>query len=390
MKTSAFRLLALLPFLFTGTVDAKDLETSRKAFAAELAEIRKTHADRRQRLDAGYLRSLKDLQQKIQGKGDLDGLLAINKELKQFESGSDRKAGSGSTHGEVAALQNKYAEARTKIDAENTSRHAAAHRSHLDALAKLQADLTRQRKIPEAVAVRDEIRKLQKSATATRTVPRAGATASPARGMPNDYTLYYAFDQRETDKRVLDRSPNALHGETNRNPWIEGGIRGGGFDFTTRDRIKLKSIALVQPDAFTIAAWVKLKKKSSHGRLWDKYEHFGKSGYTVNFNNFKPALEIWGNKSKRTYFGAASALPAEEWHHIAVTYAPGKGVIYIDGEIDRERELPETYIRNQSPVRIGYDEGRPLRGHVDELLFYPRALSAEEIRQIITETGPPQ
>ena len=70
-----------------------------------------------------------------------------------------------------------------------------------------------------------------------------------------------------------------------------------------------------------------------------------------------------------------------------MTFGPDLISIYINGKSAAKTTHDGKILGNESPLRIGNDEFRPLGAYMDELLFYPRALSEAEIRRIRAATG---
>lgn len=86
-------------------------------------------------------------------------------------------------------------------------------------------------------------------------------------------------------------------------------------------------------------------------------------------------------------------LPADKWVHVAVTLDGTKAVIYLNGEIVAEGELPsdfkdvdftEAYTGNNTTQRLyfgwGYGNGRDWKGNIAEARIWNRALTQEEIK----------
>jgi len=87
---------------------------------------------------------------------------------------------------------------------------------------------------------------------------------------------------------------------------------------------------------------------------------------------------------------AENVLRRSRWTHVAVTFK-GKGFIrvYIDGILKAEGKMDFTCsFDNTEPLRIGVGFSKPrtpffFKGLIDEVLIFNRALSEEEIRQVI-------
>lgn len=86
----------------------------------------------------------------------------------------------------------------------------------------------------------------------------------------------------------------------------------------------------------------------------------------------------WYYKSTKNYFDG-------DWHHIVATYDANGGSnnmrIYIDGELDNSITKTGTISTSDYNLRIGHFEGSGyyLKGTIDDVRIYNRALSPEEI-----------
>jgi DNA-binding beta-propeller fold protein YncE len=87
-----------------------------------------------------------------------------------------------------------------------------------------------------------------------------------------------------------------------------------------------------------------------------------------------------------------SSVKANNWYHIAVTRTDHEVTLFVNGEVeDHGPAPPPVGSANASLALGGYTSGRPaLRGWLDEVAFYARALSAKEIRDLyeLREHGP--
>jgi hypothetical protein len=94
------------------------------------------------------------------------------------------------------------------------------------------------------------------------------------------------------------------------------------------------------------------------------------------------------------YSSDGTTIPANEWHHLAVTFNASTNTLtlYIDGVVPAGGQItPTTLI---TPSSLGYTtqnwfgrcenpaQQRPYRGYLDDLRIYDRALSAAEIADI--------
>jgi hypothetical protein len=75
-----------------------------------------------------------------------------------------------------------------------------------------------------------------------------------------------------------------------------------------------------------------------------------------------------------------------EWHHVATTYDGEVMYLYIDGELDGETATDAEPILHDDPLVIGGDDrgaGVQVKGIVDEVGLFNRALSEEDVKSIM-------
>ncbi len=361
---------------------ADTLEKRRVAFEGQFDLLQSPFERKVEKLKEGYRGALEKLQLEIQKRGDLDQVLKVVEELKVLDASPENGAGKDSSVPKLAALQNTYADSMTKLEAELQGQQRNVLRLHLKDLVNLQRTLTTEGKIDEAVAVRKEVEILKQTP-----LGKLAAGQPKAALIPPGFVLYYSFDEKEGDRRVLDQSSNEFHGRSEKNGWIEGGKRGGGFDGTIADTIRVAHHRKLLSESFTIAGWVKIERPISHGRIFDKYNHDKKSGYSFNVHELKPELELWGADGENYRVTTEGKLQPEVWQHVAVTFQPGKSLIYVDGKPAAENEMPEAVQPDPGEVRIGREGKSILGGYLDELMFYSRVLSPEEVRHVMAATG---
>jgi hypothetical protein len=106
--------------------------------------------------------------------------------------------------------------------------------------------------------------------------------------------------------------------------------------------------------------------------------------------------------NERTELTTDEVVPFDQWTHVALTFGPGWMAIYIDGERVARKDVDywnegfydhhyrtEYLHTNDDPLRIGLDQsdgsyvpdGR-FRGFLDDIQYFHRELSADEIQQL--------
>ena len=145
--------------------------------------------------------------------------------------------------------------------------------------------------------------------------------------------------------------------------------------------------AMGAADPFTVEAWI---KTTGLGEVvlstWD-----GTDGQTYPLEWMVDAqgrLVMYRGEPGR-HVGMQTVQPVADgrWHHLAFTHDPAHGVarFYLDGALaDSLRISPSDLIANALPVvvggRLGRSAARGFTGQLDELRFWDRARSRDEVR----------
>jgi hypothetical protein len=141
--------------------------------------------------------------------------------------------------------------------------------------------------------------------------------------------------------------------------------------------------------AFTIGAWVKLE---GDGAILSKMEKGpAYRGFDLLFVDERFQVHL-----ARTLPDAAlqvrtkDKFPTNQWLHVLVTYdgsAKAAGVkVYVNGrsrEMEIEKDKLTDPIQNPEPLRVGARNGETiLKGLVDDVRFYQRTLSLDDVRTL--------
>ena len=180
-----------------------------------------------------------------------------------------------------------------------------------------------------------------------------------------------------------------IHGAT----WVEEGKINSALSFDRGDFVEVPhSESLSITKKITVMAWYNCTDVSENPTVVGK----GSGDPTVHFElSLQGGGVYWQFKFTDSWVECImSPLPTlGEWHHIAGTFDGETGTfkIYLDGELGAElessrKDLPE----NELPVTIGKrinPEGRFMRGMIDDVRIYSRALTADEIQVIMLGLG---
>jgi len=155
----------------------------------------------------------------------------------------------------------------------------------------------------------------------------------------------------------------------------------------------------IPTSAITIAAWCKCRETGQEHALmsirasdntWIMHPQINNNG------TFRWLLRAYGGINIVNINGVGKH-GWNEWLHYAGTYdkATGKGILYINGELVAQENVPSPPLDIAGDwgtgARVGYniDNARPFTGLMDEFYLFKRALSQAEIKVLMASEGLP-
>lgn len=206
--------------------------------------------------------------------------------------------------------------------------------------------------------------------------------------------LYYDFDGD-----VLDRSGNGNNGVASGAIHDPEGKFGGAYYFDgIDDFIEVGDITdLDGASAMSISVWHKFP--SPEGFDDDEYTIVSKRGafidggfsflYDPVQNRFESYLDEGGRRSGEFQYSRSLGVEDDTWYHIVLSFNGTHTLMYSNGfETDTDfgpQTTPFSILANDVILEVGgdpSDSSAYLKGHLDELRIYDRALSPDEILQI--------
>ena len=179
----------------------------------------------------------------------------------------------------------------------------------------------------------------------------------------------------------------------------DGVVGGGGkFDGTLCMTRPGTDLSMPSSGAFTVMAWVNSSRKASP---WESAIIGGLGHYfiAVDANPTSQRFLAAAATTQSAAFDYRSAtataqLPAGTWHHVAETYdtASAKMIQYVDGKQVNVTALTGNVSSMPVAVYLGCRKdttvGQFFIGMLDEVVAYPRALSAAELSDYVARTRP--
>lgn len=147
----------------------------------------------------------------------------------------------------------------------------------------------------------------------------------------------------------------------------------------------------ISTNTFTTTAWVKpIGAQTSYAGLMFMRSAIGNKGTGLYITTDNTLRFSWNEGGYN--FNPGMALPDNQWSHIAMVVNATGVTIYVNGVGVRNTRANAT-VTFDAPFKIGIDpsnNSRTFKGEMDEITFYNRALSQNEIREqmYLTKNNP--
>jgi len=197
---------------------------------------------------------------------------------------------------------------------------------------------------------------------------------------------------------MLDSSGHGLHAEVitpgGSVEWIPGPVNGAikldGLS-DVRTVLDVNSVADVSTNTVTFTAWI--RPDVPVARVWGILQETGpRAGMQLGSVGGGTGLRInWPNAG---YTSTGLVVAPAQWAFVAAVVSPQQAILYLDG-----KNFTETSQTTYAPVKfdrrleIGMDGsgyGTRFIGALDDLRFYSRSLTPDEIEQVMMLGTPPQ
>ena len=220
-------------------------------------------------------------------------------------------------------------------------------------------------------------------------------TTTPAIEVADESLLgWWTFDEANAGSAV-DWSGHDLHGAIVGEPQsVDGVVDGAVLLDGVDDYFSTPAPVDVNTNTATMTAWVKPEKVHT-GDTGILLQRASSNDLTFGLNLLasNQLAYIWSVSGSWT-FQSGLILPANEWSFVAAVVQPDQATLYLDGtEVYASNVLEHPSIEFSSGITLGNDPvlaGRCFGGALDDVRLYTRALSTEELQEIIAAgTRPP-
>jgi len=405
-------LILVLAFTAIASLSAAEasLDAYKKTFSAELKKIEGDRIIGFTKLVDAYGAALDKLIKTSQAKGRLDDLLAAKKEQARLHiAKSVPKDVPAKLPDAINALRLNYFAVGGKIEADWNIRRTNLTRKYVAALERLTRKLTKDGKLEEALAAKNEKQRAgtilaegESSLTnqnARKSVPK-GRTANNT-GIPQalkkGLILYHDFNALDRDK-VRDQSASGYHGIVHGAKWVADG-RGpanGAMQFDDENSyVDLGDILNDLEFPTSVSLWFKVHEFPKTWTACDAFEsdkrigtYYGFWVSVVKTHNVEITLGdgVGLGPGNRATFSGPRVEKGTWIHFAAIVSKEGIASMYINSEkvptnLQGGAKVKEI-THSKKPATIG----RAFRGILDDVMLWNRALTDEEVKQVYTLT----
>lgn len=139
---------------------------------------------------------------------------------------------------------------------------------------------------------------------------------------------------------------------------------------------------------FSVALWM---KAGNLGRSWAQLIGKGDSAWAIERQSGSNNLSFTTFAPAPDNLFAATNVADGQWHHVAAVYDGQSKRLYIDGNLVAQRSFSSLVSTNNINVRLGYNSeytSGQYDGLLDDVRIFKRALSVQDIVQIVSEGAP--
>jgi hypothetical protein len=199
--------------------------------------------------------------------------------------------------------------------------------------------------------------------------------------------LHYSF-AKDNGSEIEDKSGNGHSGVVHGATWTADGKQGGGYAFDGNgDYIDTKeNLGIAGSSPWTISAWVEYsddgEQKVDYGNIVSIGKAYNRNGILGVCKGQKKGwllLNAWGSGN---WAYDPEFHPVSSFENIVVSYDGSMLSVYINGALKKTKNISLSITDN--PIRVGGRtggySGQYLKGKIDEVMIFDRALSEIEVK----------
>jgi len=217
--------------------------------------------------------------------------------------------------------------------------------------------------------------------------------------------LYVPFDE-DNGETTMDQASSLKGAINNGASWVNGKVGSGLLFDGVDDYVDFgEESREINVEEMTAAAWINREQEpAGEGQilLGKFFDPTNKRSFLLWITPARADLGsevqggaalcvtdegIWGtNGNELAQVTSETVVKIEKWVHVAGTYDGSELKIYINGKLDGSMEWTKGIYQGDAKVQIGKYEGADFFqfwGIIDEVMLWDRALSEQEINQVM-------
>jgi len=211
---------------------------------------------------------------------------------------------------------------------------------------------------------------------------------------------YYSFEDNSLFAHDFSGNGNDINSYGNylMAPYITNNAAAGSYAFGAAGDGWLyppTNLLATLAGSFSVSLWVKTSEV--HGN--DNDDVYSAAGIFSAFNGGQNAVMPMGlNGSKLAFYTGGSSqdtlhsqtsINTGQYVHVVVTrdQQSGEKKIYVNGVLDISDFGSTDFLSDPSQLDIGYNNGQPFTGELDDIQFYSGVLSSNEVLQLYNNPG---
>lgn len=139
--------------------------------------------------------------------------------------------------------------------------------------------------------------------------------------------------------------------------------------------------ALMTAGEFTLSAWVRVEAGQDRAMIIDRGRSLNRNFWmTTNATGADAGVVVGlGGGSAATEIPVSFGGDDTGWHHVALVYAGGTAVVYVDGKFADSKPAPYQEIATAFRFGIDLNDANGFRGGLDDVKLYDRYLTQTEL-----------
>lgn len=201
--------------------------------------------------------------------------------------------------------------------------------------------------------------------------------------------IHYTFDEKTG--QIRDHSGNNKHATNRGAVYSEKGKHGGAYVFDESDYMELPRGAISDLQQGSVAMWVYINSKKNDTQFLNCVTLGGKDIHVQFRTGHGDILTGYlGTTARLGGLNTSARTPIGKWTHLAWAWTGETCAVYIDGRRVAQIRNPQKNLfipKTTSAFNIGRDTrgsypAQNLRGAMDDLMVFNRAIGATEVKAV--------